>query len=287
MLLTQLLWLSSGEGSFGFLYCSKHNFRARKYHTCLPWGVRSLCLPVRGCSKLIWTAIHIVSTPSQGPFHPWGSFSAWSPRWGCCQKKGTVWTAMVSVENQTSNISEHATRIRWKSLKTTSRQKEQNGSGCLGQGGKEVPNRGTHPDPQFVLSEHIFTYTLWLPLSFAMSQSYLPHNSVTEQRGFSGQLLLVHARGHSHSSFLEKCPQPTGLGHCQELSCPMFSMNEVVRRISCSQLGKMWPRHILSDRHISRTGWRPWWPRATGTGRPSVSSELVRSGLLHTAGLKK
>lgn len=67
---------------------------------------------------------------------------------------------MVSVENQTSNISEYATRIRWKSLKTNSRQKEEDGSEWLGQGGKEVPNRGTYPDPQFVLAEHVFIYTL-------------------------------------------------------------------------------------------------------------------------------
>ena len=46
---------------------------------------------------------------------------------------------MVSVENRISNVIGHATRIRWKSCKINSRQKEQNISECLGQGDKQAP----------------------------------------------------------------------------------------------------------------------------------------------------
>lgn len=43
-------------------FCSKHNFRARKYNLWLPWGVGSWS------PKLTCTAVWIVTTPSQG--HP-------------------------------------------------------------------------------------------------------------------------------------------------------------------------------------------------------------------------
>lgn len=48
-------------------------------------------------------------------------------------------TAMVGVENRTSNVNGRATRIRWTSLKTNSRRKEPNVSEYLGRGGKQVP----------------------------------------------------------------------------------------------------------------------------------------------------
>lgn len=75
-------------------------------------------------------------------------FSVWSPHWGYWQKERTVWTAMVSVKNWTSNINDHAMKIRWTSLKTNSRHKEQNRSECWAREVNMCPDRGRHPNPQ-------------------------------------------------------------------------------------------------------------------------------------------
>lgn len=47
-----------------------------------------------------------------------------------------MWTAMVSVENWTPNVNDRATKIRWRSLKTSSRHKE------------TCSERGRHPNLQ-------------------------------------------------------------------------------------------------------------------------------------------
>lgn len=52
---------------------------------------------------------------------------------------------MVTVGNQSSKVNGDAARVRWISLKNNSRQKEQNGSKCLDQGGQHVPKQEKVP----------------------------------------------------------------------------------------------------------------------------------------------
>lgn len=71
-----------------------------------------------------------------------------SPYWGCWQKEGRVWTAMVSVENWTFNVNDHAMKIRWTSLQIVSRHKEQNSFDCRAREANMCPERWRHPNPQ-------------------------------------------------------------------------------------------------------------------------------------------